>query len=561
MPQNNSPLPIPGDSRAELARKIILAVDSVTASVEAGGSNPTGPAGGDLGEDYPNPSVQSVSGQFTSSTAYVESYGSDLEGQLNNPYRPFLTVQAALNAGASTSIHLVVRIGDGIFDSPVTGARSNVSYIGSGTPSRNNSGSALQNGTILLGPWVPALAATDSQNIFICNLGCDVGSDWQVTNGNVPAAAALVVGAAENNLVQNIVVENVVILGTEDSLHGITAEGVADATFDKVTTYNCIHGLACKGLNGIVTNSRFYDYVQDGLIIKSGDGSLESHEWNVSDCDGSCSQGICINIQGVAGGDEVLSCVNINNINYTSRPSSIGASYGVYVDSSNNVNVSNVTARGRWALVASAVNSSYVKFTDCQGRSSGSGNATGHININSSDRVEIKGFVSVDNANGQGILVNGTSTNIDIINPKINGANTGIINLSSSNVNILVGYDSAGTTNEYGFGGGGGLFNVFYTRFSQTFSPTTGSTVNYINSSGDLDLFLTPAGTLAALTVTLPSDVSSRIGQICTFACTQDVTTLTINGALFIQNNVTSLVSDQVVNLKKYAANTWYVTG
>jgi len=88
-------------------------------------------------------------------------------------------------------------------------------------------------------------------------------------------------------------------------------------------------------------------------------------------------------------------------------------------------------------------------------------------------------------------------------------------------------------------------------------SPTTGQTVAFDAASADQTLWLTPAGTLASLTVTLPSDSSSALGQTVTIAASQTLTSLVVNGATTILNNVTSLLGGATVKFRKVAANTW----
>lgn len=91
----------------------------------------------------------------------------------------------------------------------------------------------------------------------------------------------------------------------------------------------------------------------------------------------------------------------------------------------------------------------------------------------------------------------------------------------------------------------------------QNASPIAGATVNITEGGDDLLLNLTPASTLASLTVTLPSDGSTRIGQIIRVYTSQTITALTINGATTIRDNVTTLLGQDAVAFQKIAANTW----
>ena len=92
---------------------------------------------------------------------------------------------------------------------------------------------------------------------------------------------------------------------------------------------------------------------------------------------------------------------------------------------------------------------------------------------------------------------------------------------------------------------------------NQAFSPTTGQTITLTNSNLDGSCALTPAGTLAALTITLPTDVASRINQSRDIWISQAITALTINGATTIVGNIGSSIANTWITAKKVAANTW----
>jgi hypothetical protein len=92
---------------------------------------------------------------------------------------------------------------------------------------------------------------------------------------------------------------------------------------------------------------------------------------------------------------------------------------------------------------------------------------------------------------------------------------------------------------------------------NQSASPTTGQTVTLTNSNLDGSAAITPAGTLAALTITLPTEGSSRINQARDIWISQAITALTINGAVTIVGNITASVANVWITAKKVAANTW----
>lgn len=64
----------------------------------------------------------------------------------------------------------------------------------------------------------------------------------------------------------------------------------------------------------------------------------------------------------------------------------------------------------------------------------------------------------------------------------------------------------------------------------QTASPTTGQTVT-ATANSNVTVYLTPAGTLATLTFSLPTDANSKNGQIVRLFTTQALTALTVNVA------------------------------
>ena len=96
-----------------------------------------------------------------------------------------------------------------------------------------------------------------------------------------------------------------------------------------------------------------------------------------------------------------------------------------------------------------------------------------------------------------------------------------------------------------------------YAAAVQTASPLTGTTVTLNADPAEKILVLTPAGTIAALTIAFPADSSTMIGQSITIFSTQIITALTVNGATNIFNAPTSMTAGQKFTLQKMAANTW----
>lgn len=95
----------------------------------------------------------------------------------------------------------------------------------------------------------------------------------------------------------------------------------------------------------------------------------------------------------------------------------------------------------------------------------------------------------------------------------------------------------------------------------QALVPLTGETINMGDNAQDGIVQISPAGTLAALTINLPSNAQSILGQKRTIMSTQIITALTLDqiggSAVFIGAALTSLAANQAVTFTKTAANTW----
>lgn len=90
-------------------------------------------------------------------------------------------------------------------------------------------------------------------------------------------------------------------------------------------------------------------------------------------------------------------------------------------------------------------------------------------------------------------------------------------------------------------------------------TPLTGASLSFNTASLNEELYIVPAGTIAALTVVFPSDANSAIGQTLSLYSTQIVSTLTVTAAgLTLEGDaVTSLAANQPVSWTKVAASTW----
>lgn len=90
-------------------------------------------------------------------------------------------------------------------------------------------------------------------------------------------------------------------------------------------------------------------------------------------------------------------------------------------------------------------------------------------------------------------------------------------------------------------------------------TPVTTDVVTATATGASETMYLTPAGTLAALTYTFPTNANSRIGQVLRLVSTAVVTALTVSSSgLTLQGTaVTALAVNTPITWKKVAASTW----
>lgn len=103
--------------------------------------------------------------------------------------------------------------------------------------------------------------------------------------------------------------------------------------------------------------------------------------------------------------------------------------------------------------------------------------------------------------------------------------------------------------------------NVMSEPDSQYAAPAvTGFDILINSNDNDTHLILTPAATLAAGTITLPTPANLRDKQLLICSCTQQVTALTVagNGASAVNGAPTGLGADDFFTLKyDKTLNTW----
>jgi hypothetical protein len=75
----------------------------------------------------------------------------------------------------------------------------------------------------------------------------------------------------------------------------------------------------------------------------------------------------------------------------------------------------------------------------------------------------------------------------------------------------------------------------------QIFTPTTGQSIAISDSDGDIYILIKPAGTLLALTITMPAN--PRDGQSITLCSTQIITGLTLTSSSTINGLITTLAA------------------
>lgn len=91
----------------------------------------------------------------------------------------------------------------------------------------------------------------------------------------------------------------------------------------------------------------------------------------------------------------------------------------------------------------------------------------------------------------------------------------------------------------------------------QTVAPASGATVQINDNAKDTTLVVNPAGDLATLTINLPSEANSRIGQVIMIRARRNIAAVTLGGATTILGTVGSFLMDDAFVFQKTAANTW----
>lgn len=224
--------------------------------------------------------------------AFVTTTGNNGTAQVGNAAKPYLTIQAAVNALNSIGGGNVM-IDFGTYDSPTT-FYSNIRLIGAGMPKFNADveqttttsvtyevptslvgGTILKNGVLMM----------DCESAGIFNLGIDVGSGFypsgSTMNGLAIANTKTISGDGDTtftvyNQLKGIVVRDVIILMSSPSVsyHGFITEGLHGLYAENVTVWGGTHGYAHKGQKLTFRNLVSYENATDGLIIKSNNYAI-----------------------------------------------------------------------------------------------------------------------------------------------------------------------------------------------------------------------------------------------------------------------------------------------
>jgi hypothetical protein len=318
---------------------------------------------------------------FSTYVAYVDTLGNDGAGVVNNPAKPFATIDAALIATSSLFI-CTIKIGMGAFDSPDSAnLRSNILFEGSGMPVANDSVTVnafynntiqaptkLIGGTILRGSFI---IPYNRENIHCKSFGVDVGSNW-VTNfnsgvevdgflcaqlfnpaGGLPSADGKHQLQVNTKPRRGMLFKDIRVLlsSPTSAFHAFLIENTINPIADNIYTTYGFAGVVIKSIGGIYTNLHTRGHGTYHIILKSND---YSHCYGVVvngfECGPSSggANGIGVTMdQGDAGSPGIYWC-NVSNgfINLTSGGLSL---------TGDNMNVSGINIVQGGSVLSSAL--------------------------------------------------------------------------------------------------------------------------------------------------------------------------------------------------------------
>lgn len=301
--------------------------------------------------------------------AYVETTGSDATGRLNNPARPFATLNGALDALPSTGGK--IKIGVGEFLAPDTAKiKSNIWFAGSGMPVFNDTTTVsgvlnttttavtkMLGGTIIHNMF---LIPFNRNNVHVTDLGVDNGKEWcDSNNGGTPMECLLFAqkfGAGLNSadgfhLLQTsskprtgVLVRNVSCLAysATASVHCMIFENMTNPHVENVYTCYGFAGVVIKSMGGVYSGIHARGHSDAGIYLKSNDYSY---------CYGVVLDGFEISSVGTNDGGGLH--LNANDagspgmyLNVIANGSILGTKYGVKSNGTliDNMSIMNVSA-------------------------------------------------------------------------------------------------------------------------------------------------------------------------------------------------------------------------
>lgn len=402
--------------------------------------------------------------------AWVDVNGNNATAQIGNSRKAFLTIEAALDALPSTGG--VINIGIGTFNSPdKTKIKANCFFLGSGKPFPNmtvtytdetsaptySSPTKLVGGTILTGNFY----IDKVDNVQVSDLGIDCGKDFidafraGVTEEGLTINGVLTSANNNNTMppIKGVRINNVSSLNYSATAprHAVLVQDGFDITFNNISTYFGVHGIALKGRNINLNNAQCFGHDIDGLIVKSDKYSYASDVsvnnvfiTSIGSYDGS---GIIVESGGdvIGGTDNRLYRVNLSNINI--RFTKFGIIDLGSVSKTDNINISNVNV---YKVSASAIyfraNSKNISLSNINIDGVTAGNAVTLIST-AADEVKTLSNCVVKNANGVGqnaYFFNAVGGKVNLVNVYSPDSSIAIDGGSTSNVR---GYNvSSGTT-------------------------------------------------------------------------------------------------------------------
>lgn len=382
--------------------------------------------------------------QYTN-TAFVDSaHGNDGTAIIDRADKPFATIDAALDAGASVpALHIKIAFGSYAHPTP-SKMRAYLWLEGSGKPGHNGIVSAtgyavfsntapthLVGGTIILGK----IQSIDHSFVKISDLGVDQGSDYVTGGGteNDGIGMGTTASTAPFTLMQGIEIVNVFcLLKNPTSLfHGIIVENHIGYRVSNCNVIFGTHGIVSKGIGGTITDCKVSDCATDAFIIKSDSyayswATMLSNFEAASVFSSSCGGVYILQATGPAHAGIKVQDGNIRQ-----------TTYGVQViGPCDAIEINNVKAQGISGIGFSFDNSAFAKISNCYARGcSGDGF---YIHPTAAPTV----YISIDNCfsvgNGGDGYDLGSSTGIIDCNGIYSRSNSGYGLNAGSNVNLNV---------------------------------------------------------------------------------------------------------------------------